>query len=71
MVKPLQEVIFRPVDGLWISAEGNVLADFLAAYGYIIDDRCEFARFRDYERMFYVFYRAEARKVKITIWRLG
>lgn len=71
MTKPLQEIIFRPVDGLWVSADGVVLADFLALYEICVDDRTQFARLYDYDRMISIWYRAEAGKVQITIWRIN
>lgn len=71
MVKPLQEVSFFPIGGMWQSAEGLVLADFLALYDIIIDDRTQFARLYDYERKLSIWYRAGAGRVRITIWRLG
>ena len=68
MVKPLKESIFRPMDGFWKDADGNMLADVLAEYEMVIDDRCEFLRLRDYDRQISIWYRASAMKVKITIW---
>lgn len=70
MIKPLQEVIFRPVEGVWQDAQGCILSDFLASYEIIVDDRCQFARLYDYGRMILIYYRASAGKVTITIWRL-
>ena len=70
MIKPLQEVIFRPIDGIWRDAEGCVLADLLADYDIIVDDRCQFARLYDYERRLIIYYRASAGKVTLTIWRM-
>lgn len=71
MAKPLQEVSFFPMDDVWQDAEGHVLADFLASYDIIVDDRTEFARLKDYQRRLSIWYRAGAGKVRITIWRLG
>ena len=71
MVKPLQEVSFFPMGDVWQDVEGHVLADFLASYDIIVDDRTEFARLRDYQRRLSIWYRAGAGKVRITIWRLG
>lgn len=70
MVKPLQNIIFRPVDGIWQDAEGHVLADVLASYDIIVDDRCQFARLYDYERRLVIYYRASAGKVLLTCWRM-
>lgn len=70
MVKPLQELIFREIGGIWQDAEGNILADILASYEIIVDDRTQFARLYDYERMICFFYRADARKVTLTLWRI-
>lgn len=70
MIKPLQDIIFRPVDGMWQDAEGNIMADVLASYDIIVDDRTQFARLYDYERMLRIYYRASAGKVTLTIWRI-
>ena len=69
-MKPLQLIIFRPVGDYWMSADGVVLADYLASYDIIVDDRCEFARFSDYERRLYFIYRETAGKITITVWRI-
>lgn len=72
MTKPLREMIFRPVDGIWRDCStGAVLADVLSEYDMVIDDRTEFIRMRDYDRDVSIWYRASAGKVKITIWSLG
>lgn len=70
MTKPLLEIIFRPVDGIWQDAEGHVLADVLASYDIIVDDRTQFARLYDYERMICFFFRSYAGKVTLTLWRI-
>lgn len=70
MVKPLQDIIFREVNGKWIDPLGNLLADFLAEYDIIVDDRCQFARLYDYKRMVLFYYRASHGKVQITLWRI-
>lgn len=63
--------VFRPVNGIWMDANGTVLADFLADRGMTIDDRTEFARLKDYESMEYIWYRAYgAQKITITIYQL-
>lgn len=72
MVKPIHEWIFREISGVWQDASsGRVLADVLADYGIVVDDRCVFARFRDYERNISIWYRATAGKVKLTIWEVA
>lgn len=72
MVKPICEMIFREISGVWQDASsGRVLADVLADYGIVVDDRCVFARFRDYERNISIWYRASAGKVTITIWEVA
>lgn len=70
MVKPLQEIVFRPVDRVWMDAEGHILADVLAYYDIVVDDRCQFARLYDYERMILFYYRASALRVTLTCWRI-
>lgn len=70
MSKPLQEVRFYEINGLWQDAHGCVLADFLSEYNIVMDDRCQFARLYDYERMLCIWYRAHAGRVTITIWRI-
>ena len=67
-MNPLQEIRFFPIEGIWQSADGVVLADFLREYDIIVDDRCEFFRLRDYERKISIWYRASAGRVQITIW---
>lgn len=72
MTKPLREMIFRPIDGIWQDCStGAVLADVLSEYDMVIDDRSEFIRMRDYERNVSIWYRASAGRIKITIWSLG
>lgn len=64
-------MIFREIGGTWTDAStGRVLADVLAEYEIIVDDRTEFARIRDYERNILIFFRASAGKVTITIWEM-
>lgn len=70
-MKPIVEYTFRPMPDIWTDAStGEVLADVLTGYDIIIDDRCEFARFKDYDRHMYIWYRAGAGKITITIWPL-
>lgn len=45
-------------EGLWLDAYGNLLADVLAKYEIIVDDRTQFALLYDYERMIKFEYRA-------------
>lgn len=72
MTKPLREMIFRDIDGIWRDCStGAVLADVLSAWDMVVDDRAEFIRLRDYERNVSIWYRASAGKIKITIWSLG
>lgn len=71
MSKPKKYLVFRLTDGLWRSAEGIVLADFLAERGIVLDDRVTFARLSDYERYEEIWYRAYgALKITITIWAI-
>ena len=70
MTQPLQEFKFFPIDGVWQDALGNVLADVLREYDIIVDDRCQFARLHDYERMITFWYRSGAGKVTLTLWRI-
>lgn len=72
MAKPLKEMIFRCISGIWQDASTQrVLADVLAEYDIVIDDRCEFARIKDYARNVSIWYRASAGKVTLTIWKLN
>lgn len=71
MVKPKLYLVFRLVDGQWLSAEGILLAEFLANRGIVMDDRCQFARLYDYDAYECIWYRAySAQKITITIWDL-
>lgn len=71
MVKPKLFLVFRPVEGIWTSAEGIVLANFLAERGMIIDDRAEFVRMKDYDAHEYIWFRVcGSQKITITIWDL-
>ena len=64
-------MIFRPIDGIWRDCStGAVLADVLADYELVIDDRAEFVRLRDYVRSVSIYYRATAGKITIVIWAL-
>lgn len=69
MVKPKLNLVFRLVDGLWQSAEGIILAEFLAERGIVMDDRTQFARLYDYDVNECTWYRAYgSQKITITIW---
>lgn len=69
MVKPKLNLVFRLVDGLWQSAEGMILAEFLAERGIVMDDRTQFARLYDYDVNECIYYRAYgSQKITITIW---
>lgn len=71
MAKPKEYLIFRPVEGSWLSADGVLLADYLANRGLTIDDRTEFARIKDYDEYECIWYRAYgAQKVTIAVWDL-
>lgn len=71
MVKPVKEMIFRPIDGIYRDpASGKVLADVLDEYELLIDDRMQFARIYDYERELLIYYRAGSLMVRLTFWKL-
>ena len=73
MTKPLKTLIFRPINGIWTETRENAgtLADFLAAYSLVIDDRMQFGRFYDYDAGYCIYYRASAGKVSIEFWGIG
>ena len=55
MTKPLNEMTFRPIDGVWRDCStGAVLADVLQMYDIIVS----------------IWYRATAGKVTLTILKL-
>ena len=64
-------MIFRPVDGMWMDADGQILADVLREYEMVIDDRCQFARLYDYGRDLCIWYRSDVGRVKITLWSIS
>lgn len=72
MTKPICEYIFRPMPEIWTDAStGKVLADVLAEYGIIVDDRTQFARINDYEHNMCFWYRAyTGGKISLTLYRL-
>lgn len=74
MAKPLYEITFRLVDNRWMNVSGDsatTLADYLRSLDIIVDDKCEFARFKDYDKNWSIWYRAQAMKVTITIWQIN
>lgn len=71
MTKPIREYIFRPMPEIWTDAStGKVLADVLQEYEIIVDDRTQFSRIYDYERMICFWYRAAANKITLTLWKI-
>lgn len=73
MVQPLKTYVFRPVDNAWVDVKGDgeLLADVLDYYDLVIDDKCEFARFRDFERNIEIWYRMRAALcISIDVWAL-
>lgn len=72
MEKPFREYIFRQIGRLWRdAASGRVLADVLAEYNIIVDDRTQFARLYDFSAGVKIYYRAAAGKVSLTIWEIA
>ena len=73
MTKPLNEYIFRPIDGVWTDTKSGagVLADFLSERSLLIDDRTQFARIYDYDAGILYLYRAGAAKISITLMKLA
>ena len=58
-------------EGVWMDAFGNVLADILAKYEIIVDDRCQFARLIDYDCAICFEYRAyPGGKITLTLSRI-
>lgn len=52
-----------------MSAEGIVLANFLAERGIVVDDRATFVRMTDYDENECIWYRVcGCQKITITIW---
>lgn len=67
----LKEYVFHNWSGKWTDASTNeVLADVLAKYEIIVDDRTQFARLYDYERGVSFWYRAYSGKITLTLWEL-
>lgn len=71
-MKPLKEIQFRPIEGIWqdVAGDSGTLAETLERLNIIIDDKTQFARIYDYENKICIFYRASAMLVKITIWKI-
>ena len=72
MTKPLNEFVFRPIEGRWVDVKNNagLLADFLSERSLLVDDRTQFARIYDYDAGILYYYRAGAGRVQITLWSL-
>lgn len=72
MHNPEEKKIFKQVEGIWrnITGDSATLAETFERLGIIIDDKCEFARFRDYENNRYIIYRAALGEITIAIWKL-
>lgn len=72
MITILQEFRFYLTnDGLWLDAYGNVLADVLAKYEIIVDDRTQFARLYDYERMIkFEYHKYHGGKITLILNRI-
>lgn len=72
MNKPLKEMVFRNVGGIWRNVAGDsaILADVLGALELQIDDKCEFARFKNYDMNISIWYRRIGGKITITLWQL-
>lgn len=70
MIKPLQTFNFFLMEGIWKDVDGHILADILALYDLVIDDRTQFARLYDYQRMILFYFRASAGKISLTLWRI-
>ena len=74
MVKPLSEKTFRPIEGVWRDVSGEyagTLSDYLRELQIVVDDDCEFARIKQYDRHRSIWYRAyNYAHVTITIFAL-
>ena len=58
------------MEGIWKDVDGHILADILALYDLVIDDRTQFARLYDYQRMILFYFRASAGRISLTLWRI-
>lgn len=72
-MKPLCEMIFKKVQGVWRNVAGDsaILADVLTAFELQIDDRCEFARIKDHDNNLEIYYRRNGGKITLTLWQLN
>lgn len=70
----MREYKFREIDGIWrdvLDKNGDILADVLKQYEIIMDDRTQFARLYDYERMMCFWYRNYAcGHITLHVYRL-
>lgn len=76
MTKPIADMIFRKVSGIWRRVDSPsqnppTLAEILEELNIIVDDNCEFARIKQYDKMRAIWYRASAGKITITIWKIN
>lgn len=64
------EYIFRCVDGRYVNISGDseLLSDVLNALNIIIDDKCQFARFKDFSTNRTIEYRAYTDRIRINIY---
>ena len=72
MAKPIHSYRFHAIEGMWRDGNtGIILADLLLMYDLLIDDKCEFARMKDYERNISIWYRRPSNGlITIEIWQL-
>lgn len=73
MVQPLKTYVFRPINDVWVDVKGDgeLLADILLRYDLVIDDKCEFARFKVLEYNLEIWYRVRgAMCISIDVWEL-
>ena len=69
----IDSYVFRPIDGVWRDVKGNgeILADVLQFYDLLVDDKCQFARFYDYDNNRCIWLRAYgSQKIELTIYKL-
>ena len=50
--------------------ERKLLTDILDELGIIVDDNCEYARIKDYEKGLYIIFRAHGGIIDINVWDL-
>lgn len=73
MNKPIKKYLFYEVEGIWVNVlgESKTCAQVLDELNIIIDDKCNFARFYDYENNIMILYKAlTPRKIEIYIWKI-